>query len=80
MEPRREGAEKLSYGEQSANASGNVYDVTDFVDVSALLLCGIAEVVRKLSLTWQEHPGGADIILQYAGKDATEEYEVSPLA
>lgn len=25
----------------------------------------------------QEHPGGAEIILQYAGKDATEEYEVS---
>lgn len=25
----------------------------------------------------QEHPGGAEIILQYAGKDATEEYDVS---
>ena len=34
--------------------SGNVYDVTEFLD---------------------DHPGGSTIILRYAGRDATEEFE-----
>lgn len=50
----------------------NVYDVTDFlpvrvnIDLRACLLTHSAG---------QEHPGGAKIILKYAGKDATSAYE-----
>ena len=32
-------------------------------------------ILRKLSTNNVEHPGGPKIILKYAGKDATEEYE-----
>lgn len=30
---------------------------------------------QNLTLTLQEHPGGASIILKYAGRDATRAYE-----
>ena len=37
---------------------GKVYDVTDFLDVRES-----HAVVWVCMLTWQEHPGGAEIIL-----------------
>ena len=50
---------------------GKAYDVTDFLPGMWFDLLQ-AQAVR---LTIVEHPGGQKIILKYAGKDATEEFE-----
>lgn len=50
---------------------GNVYDVTEFLpgEHPFWLLVG------PRYLTKIEHPGGTKVILKYAGKDATEEFD-----
>lgn len=48
-----------------------VYDVTEFLPVWFCQLCPTAGSHGSP----QDHPGGAKIILKYAGKDATSAYE-----
>jgi L-lactate dehydrogenase (cytochrome) len=48
-----------------------VYDVTEFLAVRT----GHPSAATQLSYSLQEHPGGAAVILKYAGKDATTAYE-----
>ena len=47
-----------------------VYDVTEFLPV-----CRLVHHPCLYSPLYKEHPGGADIILRYAGRDATAVYE-----
>jgi L-lactate dehydrogenase (cytochrome) len=54
--------------------NSKVYDVTDFLPVSAAITLFIHSCPYSSSYA-QEHPGGAQIILKYAGKDATAVYE-----
>lgn len=50
---------------------GKAYDVTEFLPGKWFSpLCA-----HRTKLTLIEHPGGQKIILKYAGKDATEEFE-----
>ena len=52
-----------------------VYDVTEFLHV-CFIHFALARKASCLNLAeQQEHPGGAAIILKYAGKDATLAYE-----
>ena len=50
----------------------NVYDVTEFLPVRSASRIG---VLYADIMILQEHPGGAAIILRYAGGDATEVYD-----
>lgn len=51
-----------------------VYDVTDFLPVCTfILILTLRHWIYYATL--KEHPGGAKIILKYAGKDATAAYE-----
>lgn len=50
----------------------NVYDVTEFLSVRPSLCILVRSFTNP---TLEEHPGGAKIILKYAGKDATAVYE-----
>ena len=50
------------------SGTGNVYDVTEFLDGTHNKRC--EGFIPRIFLA--EHPGGARIILKYGGKDATE--------
>ncbi|CAG8258256.1 unnamed protein product [Penicillium salamii] len=50
---------------------GKAYDVTEFLPGTWVH----SPQAKAIRLTITEHPGGQKIILKYAGKDATEEFE-----
>ncbi|OAA69001.1 Aldolase-type TIM barrel [Cordyceps fumosorosea ARSEF 2679] len=54
---------------------GKAYDVTDFLPGSPYPPASNAEEQASNHGLCTEHPGGSKIILKYAGKDATEEFE-----
>lgn len=45
-----------------------VYDITDFIKKVYYL---VRRFSLLLNLTYLQHPGGADILLEYGGRDAT---------